>query len=68
MEGRKVGRPSKGDKAKRAPLNMKTTPQLRDRMQRAADANGVTVPAYQLAAHHVLLAATLACLAAAAAP
>ena len=40
MEGRKVGRPSKGDKAKRAPLNMKTTPQLRDRMQRAADANG----------------------------
>jgi hypothetical protein len=40
MEGRKAGRPSKGDKAKRAPLNMKTTPQLRDRMQRAADANG----------------------------
>jgi hypothetical protein len=40
MEGRKVGRPRKGDTAKRAPLNMKTTPQLRDRMQRAADANG----------------------------
>ena len=62
MEGRKVGRPSKGDKAKRAPLNMKTTPRLRERMQRAADANGVTVPVYQLAAHHVLLAATVACL------
>ena len=40
MEGRKVGRPRKGDQAKRAPLNMKTTPRLRDRMQRAADANG----------------------------
>ena len=40
MEARKVGRPRKGDTAKRAPLNMKTTPRLRDRMQRAADANG----------------------------
>jgi hypothetical protein len=40
VEARKVGRPSKGDKAKRAPLNMKTTPRLRERMQRAADANG----------------------------
>ena len=40
MEGRKVGRPRKGDTVKRAPLNMKTTPRLRDRMQRAADANG----------------------------
>ena len=40
MDGRKVGRPRKGDTAKRAPLNMKTTPRLRERMQRAADANG----------------------------
>jgi hypothetical protein len=42
MEERKRGRPSKGSAAKRAPLNLKTTPELRDRIRDAAKGRALT--------------------------